>query len=137
MSAAKALASGEWEKAKEYILAIKIWDLMTETDKIKEMLVRKIQEEGLRTYLFTYASYYSTLGLAQLSTMFDLPVNTVSAIVAKMIFNEELAASLDQVTQCIVLHQVELSRLQVLSLQYSEKVANLVEQNEKLYTAPK
>ncbi|CAO3675825.1 unnamed protein product [Rhizopus stolonifer] len=134
MSAAKALASGEWEKAKEYILAIKIWDLMTETEKIKDMLVRKIQEEGLRTYLFTYASYYSTFGLDQLSTMFDLPVNTVSAIVAKMIFNEELAASLDQVTQCIVLHQVELSRLQVLSLQYSEKVANLVEQNEKLTT---
>ncbi|KAI9260166.1 eukaryotic translation initiation factor 3 subunit 8 N-terminus-domain-containing protein [Sporodiniella umbellata] len=134
MSAAKALASGEWEKAKEYILAIKIWDLMTETEKIKEMLVRKIQEEGLRTYLFTYASYYTTFGLEQLSTMFDLPVNTVSAIVAKMIFNEELAASLDQVTQCIVLHQVELSRLQVLSLQYSEKVANLVEQNEKLTT---
>ncbi|CEG82889.1 Putative Eukaryotic translation initiation factor 3 subunit C [Rhizopus microsporus] len=134
MSAAKALASGEWEKAKEYILAIKIWDLMTETNKIKEMLVRKIQEEGLRTYLFTYASYYSTVGLAQLSKMFDLPINTVSAIVAKMIFNEELAASLDQVTQCVVLHQVELSRLQVLSLQYSEKVANLVEQNEKLTT---
>ncbi|KAI8356567.1 eukaryotic translation initiation factor 3 subunit 8 N-terminus-domain-containing protein [Choanephora cucurbitarum] len=132
MSAAKALASGEWEKAKDFILAIKIWDLMTETQEIKDMLVRKIQEEGLRTYLFTYASYYTTLGLAQLSSMFGLSVSSVSAIVAKMIFNEELSASLDQVTQCIVLHQVELSRLQVLSLQYSEKVANLVDQNERL-----
>ncbi|KAL0145621.1 eukaryotic translation initiation factor 3 subunit 8 N-terminus-domain-containing protein [Mucor lusitanicus] len=132
MSAAKALASGEWEKAKDFILAIKVWDLMTETQEIKDMLVRKIQEEGLRTYLFTYCSYYTTLGLAQLSSMFDLSVNSVSAIVAKMIFNEELSASLDQVTQCIVLHQVELSRLQVLSLQYSEKVANLVDQNERL-----
>lgn len=132
MSAAKALASGEWEKAKDFILAIKVWDLMTETQQIKDMLVRKIQEEGLRTYLFTYCSYYTTLGLAQLSSMFDLSVNNVSAIVAKMIFNEELSASLDQVTQCIVLHQVELSRLQVLSLQYSEKVANLVDQNERL-----
>ncbi|KAI8641520.1 eukaryotic translation initiation factor 3 subunit 8 N-terminus-domain-containing protein [Parasitella parasitica] len=132
MSAAKALASGEWEKAKDFILAIKVWDLMTETQEIKDMLIRKIQEEGLRTYLFTYCSYYTTLGLAQLSSMFDLSVNSVSAIVAKMIFNEELSASLDQVTQCIALHQVELSRLQVLSLQYSEKVANLVDQNERL-----
>ncbi|CAO3655012.1 unnamed protein product [Mucor hiemalis] len=132
MSAAKALASGEWEKAKDFILAIKVWDLMTETQEIKEMLVRKIQEEGLRTYLFTYASYYSTLGLTQLAGMFDLSVSSVNAIIAKMIFNEELSASLDQVTQCIVLHQVELSRLQVLSLQYSEKVANLVDQNERL-----
>ncbi|KAI8988445.1 eukaryotic translation initiation factor 3 subunit 8 N-terminus-domain-containing protein [Mycotypha africana] len=131
MSAAKALASGEWERARDFILAIKVWDLMTETKEIKEMLVRKIQEEGLRTYLFTYCSYYATLGLSQLSAMFDLPVSTVSAIVSKMIFNEELAASLDQVTQCIVLHQVELSRLQTLALQYSEKVANLVDQNER------
>jgi translation initiation factor 3 subunit C len=132
MSAAKALASGEWEKAKDFILAIKIWDLMTETQDIKDMLVRKIQEEGLRTYLFTYASYYSTLGLSQLAAMFDLSVQDVSAIVSKMIFNEELAASLDQVSQCIVLLKVEHSKLQALALQYSEKVANLVDQNERL-----
>ncbi|KAI9024397.1 eukaryotic translation initiation factor 3 subunit 8 N-terminus-domain-containing protein [Phycomyces nitens] len=132
MSAAKALASGEWEKARDFILAIKVWDLMPETQDIKDMLVRKIQEEGLRTYLFTYASYYSTLGLSQLSAMFGLPVSNVSAIVSKMIWSEELSASLDQVSQCVVLHQVELSRLQVLSLQFSEKAANLVDQNERL-----
>ncbi|KAG0175055.1 Translation initiation factor 3 subunit c [Apophysomyces sp. BC1034] len=134
MSAAKALASGEWERARDFILAIKVWDLMPETQQIKDMLVRKIQEEGLRTYLFTYASYYSTLGLAQLSSMFDLPVSRVSAIVAKIIWTEELSASLDQVSQCVVLHQVEPSRLQVLALQFAEKAANLVDQNERLST---
>ncbi|KAI8147397.1 eukaryotic translation initiation factor 3 subunit 8 N-terminus-domain-containing protein [Fennellomyces sp. T-0311] len=134
MSAAKALASGEWERARDYILAIKIWNLMPETQKIKDMLVHKIQEEGLRTYLFTYASYYSTIGLAQLASMFDLPVTRVSAIVAKLIWNEELSASLDQVSQSVVLHRVEPSRLQVLSLQFAEKAANLVDQNERLLT---
>ncbi|KAI9263378.1 eukaryotic translation initiation factor 3 subunit 8 N-terminus-domain-containing protein [Phascolomyces articulosus] len=134
MSAAKALASGEWERARDYILAIKIWNLMPETQMIKDMLVSKIQEEGLRTYLFTYASYYSTLGLAQLANMFDLPVTRVSAIVAKLIWNEELAASLDQVSQAVVLHRVEPSRLQSLSLQFAEKAANLVDQNERLLT---
>lgn len=136
MSAAKALASGEWERARDYILAIKVWDLLPDTESIKTMLVRKIQEEGLRTYLFTYASYYSTIGLAQLSTMFDLPSQSIASIVAKLIWNEELAASLDQVSQCVVLHQVELSRLQELALQFSEKAANLVDQNERLATPP-
>ncbi|ORX45500.1 hypothetical protein DM01DRAFT_1311804 [Hesseltinella vesiculosa] len=136
MSAAKALASGEWERARDYILAIKVWDLLPDTDAIKAMLVRKIQEEGLRTYLFTYASYYSTLGLSQLSTMFDLPAQTISSIVAKLIWNEELSASLDQVSQCVVLHQVELSRVQELALQFSEKAANLVDQNERLAAPP-
>lgn len=134
MSAAKALASGEWERARDYILAIKIWNLMPETQKIKDMLVQKIQEEGLRTYLFTYASYYSTIGLSQLASMFALPVSRVSAIVAKLIWNEELSASLDQVSQSVVLHRVEPSRLQVLSLQFAEKAANLVDQNERLLT---
>ncbi|ORZ22434.1 eukaryotic translation initiation factor 3 subunit 8 N-terminus-domain-containing protein [Absidia repens] len=136
MSAAKALASGEWERARDYILAIKVWDLLPDTESIKSMLVRKIQEEGLRTYLFTYASYYSTLGLSQLSFMFDLPTQAIASIVAKLIWNEELAASLDQVSQCVVLHQVELSRLQELALQFSEKAANLVDQNERLATPP-
>ncbi|KAG2237238.1 eukaryotic translation initiation factor 3 subunit 8 N-terminus-domain-containing protein [Thamnidium elegans] len=132
MSAAKALASGEWEKARDFILAIKIWDLMPNNEKIKKMLVDKIQEEGLRTYLFTYASYYSTVSIAQLATMFDLSQVQVNAIVAKMIFSEELSASLDQVSQCVVLHQIELSKLQLAALQYSEKVSGFVEQNERL-----
>jgi translation initiation factor 3 subunit C len=93
---------------------------------------RKIQEEGLRTYLFTYASYYSTIGLAQLSQMFALSTVNVSSIVAKMIWQEELSASLDQVTQCVVLHQVEQSRVQQLALQFADKAVNLVEQNERL-----
>ncbi|KAI8341430.1 eukaryotic translation initiation factor 3 subunit 8 N-terminus-domain-containing protein [Chlamydoabsidia padenii] len=136
MSAAKALASGEWERARDYILAIKVWDLLPDTESIKNMLVRKIQEEGLRTYLFTYASYYSTLGVSQLSSMFDLPSHTIASIVSKLIWNEELVASLDQVSQCVVLHQVELSRLQELALQFSEKAANLVDQNERLASPP-
>ncbi|CAO3668154.1 unnamed protein product [Umbelopsis ramanniana] len=132
MGAAKALASGEWEKSRDLIMAIKIWDLMPNTQHIKDMLARKIQEEGLRTYLFTYASYYSTIGLAQLSQMFALSTVNVSSIVAKMIWQEELSASLDQVTQCVVLHQVEQSRVQQLALQFADKAVNLVEQNERL-----
>ncbi|CDH49660.1 eukaryotic translation initiation factor 3subunit 8 [Lichtheimia corymbifera JMRC:FSU:9682] len=134
MSAAKALASGEWERARDYILAIKIWALMPDAEAIKTMLKTKIQEEGLRTYLFTYASYYKTISLRQLAAMFDLPVVRVSAIVSKMIWNEELTASLDQVSQSLILHWVEPSRLQVLSLQFADKAANLVDQNERLLT---
>ncbi|OZJ02772.1 hypothetical protein BZG36_03483 [Bifiguratus adelaidae] len=132
MGAARALASGEWRKAKELMIAIKIWDLIPGNDKIKEMLAKKIQEEGLRTYIFTYASYYSTLGFQQLSDMFDLPINQVSSIISKMIWNEEVAASLDQIQQCVVLHQVELSKVQELSLQFADKAAALVEHNERI-----
>ncbi|CAG8600353.1 1457_t:CDS:2, partial [Scutellospora calospora] len=123
MGAAKALAAGEWQKCQELISAIKIWDLMPETPKIKEMLNRKIQEEGLRTYLFTYSAYYETLGLEQLATMFSLPINIVTAIISKMIWNEELVASLDQVDNVVVLQRVEPTKVQQLALMFAEKAA--------------
>ncbi|KAG0198473.1 Translation initiation factor 3 subunit c [Mortierella sp. GBA30] len=132
MGAAKALASGEWQKSIELINAIKIWDLMPETEKIKEMLGHKIQEEGLRTYLFTNASYYSSVGLEQLAKMFGLKLSTTVSIVSKMVWNEELSASIDQVTNVVVLHHVEASKVQSLALAFAEKAAGFVEGNEKL-----
>ncbi|KAG0011074.1 Translation initiation factor 3 subunit c [Podila clonocystis] len=132
MGAAKALASGEWQKSIELINAIKIWELMPNNDKIKEMLGRKIQEEGLRTYMFSNASYYSSVGLEQLSKMFDLPLSNVIAIVSKMVWNEELSASIDQVSNVVVIHHVQPSKVQALALAFAEKAAGFVEGNEKL-----
>ena len=37
--------------------------------------------------------------------MFELEENCVHALVSKMIINEELMASLDQPSQCIVMHR--------------------------------
>ena len=54
------------------------------------------------------------------------------AIVAKMIINEELMASMDEPTECMVMHRTEPSRLQSLSLQLADKLAQLVENNERL-----
>ena len=64
--------------------------------------------------------------------MFELEVNSVHALVSKMIINEELMASLDQPTQCIIMHRSEPSRLQSIALQLSDKVSQLVENNERL-----
>ena len=45
--------------------------------------------------------------------------------VSKMIITEELMASLDQPSQCIVMHRSEPSRLQSIALQLSDKVATI------------
>ncbi|KAJ3384524.1 Translation initiation factor 3 subunit c, partial [Entophlyctis sp. JEL0112] len=136
MAAAKALSSGEWEKCRDFIHAIKIWSLMPDSAAIKEMLTTKIQEEGLRTYIFQFAPYYDSLGLGQLGRMFSLAVGRVHTIVAKMIVNEELCASLDEPSETVVLHRnapgVEMSRLEHLAGVYADKVATLVDANEKM-----
>jgi hypothetical protein len=57
---------------------------------------------------------------------------SVHAIVSKMIINEELMASLDEPSECMVMHRTEPTRLQSLSLQLSDKISQLVENNERL-----
>ncbi|PSR81124.1 hypothetical protein PHLCEN_2v6459 [Hermanssonia centrifuga] len=131
MQASRALQDGEWEKCRDLVQSIKIWSLMPECASVKEMLAKRIQEEGLRTYLFTYAPHYSTLSLSLLSRTFSLPLRTVTSIVSKMIWNEELSASLDQATGVLVFHRVDLSRSQQLAQVLADKVNALVEQNEK------
>jgi len=131
MQASKALQDGEWEKCRDLIQSIKIWSLMPESASVKEMLAKRIQEQGLRTYLFTYAPLYSTLSLSLLSRTFSLPLRTVTSIISKMIWNEELSASLDPSTGVVVFHRIELTRPQQLAQVIAEKVSNMVEQNEK------
>ncbi|KAH8594710.1 eukaryotic translation initiation factor 3 subunit C [Bisporella sp. PMI_857] len=132
MQASKALAAGEWKKATEFIHSIKIWELMAKPDTIKAMLSEQIQEEGLRTYLFTYAPFYDTLAVSTLSSMFELSDRKVAAIVSKMISHEELMAALDQVNSSIIFRKgVELSRLQSLALTLSDKASGLIESNER------
>ena len=67
-----------------------------------------------------------------MSQLFELEKTSVHAIVAKMIIGEELMASLDEPTECMVMHKTEPSRLQSLSLQLSDKIAQLVDNNERL-----
>ncbi|KAI0633601.1 eukaryotic translation initiation factor 3 subunit 8 [Trametes polyzona] len=131
MQASKALQNGEWEKCRDLIQSIKIWSLMPECAQVKEMLAKRIQEEGLRTYLFTYAPHYSTLSLALLSRTFSLPLRAVTSLVSKMIWTEELAASLDQSAGVVVFNRVEFTRTQQLAQTLADKVNALVEQNEK------
>ncbi|CCU76708.1 unnamed protein product [Blumeria hordei] len=132
MQASKALAAGEWKKATEFIHSIKIWELIANSESIKIMLSEQIQEEGLRTYLFTYAPFYDTLSVSTLATMFELSERKVAAIVSRMISHEELAAALDQVSSSITLRKgVELSRLQSLALTLADKASGLIESNER------
>jgi hypothetical protein len=62
--------------------------------------------------------------------MFNLSVNTVVLIVAKMIYNE-LTSSIDQVANVVELYHIELSKMQLFSLAFADKVSGFVE-NEKL-----
>ncbi|XP_068242028.1 eukaryotic translation initiation factor 3 subunit C [Palaemon carinicauda] len=136
VAASKAMRNGNWKQCRNLLLNDKmngkVWDLFHEADRVRKMLGLKIQEESLRTYLFTYSHVYDSISLIKLSEMFELPHSTVHAIISKMIINEEIMASLDEPTSCLVMHRTEPSSLQSLSLQLADKLYNLVENNERI-----
>eukprot|EP00013_Stygamoeba_regulata_P024034 CAMPEP_0177656464 /NCGR_PEP_ID=MMETSP0447-20121125/15585_1 /TAXON_ID=0 /ORGANISM="Stygamoeba regulata, Strain BSH-02190019" /LENGTH=900 /DNA_ID=CAMNT_0019160593 /DNA_START=75 /DNA_END=2774 /DNA_ORIENTATION=- len=133
IAASKHLMKGNWKKCAEQLLDLAIWGLIPNSDQVKAMLRRRIQEEGLRTFLFSYSQFYESLSLDHLATMFELPANAVHSLISKMMISEELHASWDQPTSSIIMHRVEPTRLQSLCLQFTEKAASYLEANERLY----
>ena len=137
VAAAKAMRSGNWQACANFIvnkkMNTKVWDLFYEADRVRDMLVRFIKEESMRTYLFTYSNVYRSLSIPSLAQMYELPVQKVHSLISKMIINEELMASLDDPTETVVMHRSEPSRLQALAMQFVDKVTNLVDVNEKIF----
>ncbi|KPP77458.1 eukaryotic translation initiation factor 3 subunit C-like [Scleropages formosus] len=113
VAASKAMKMGDWRTCHSFIINdkmnSKVWDLFPEAQRVREMLVRKIQEESLRTYLFTYSSVYDSIRLVP------------------------FPASLDQPTQTVVMHRTEPTSLQNMALQLAEKLGGLVENNERVF----
>lgn len=139
VAASKAMRHGDWKACADFIvnkkMNTKVWDLFYEADRVREMLVKFIKEESLRTYLFTYSNVYASISAPYLAEMYELPKPKVHSIISKMIINEELMASLDDPTETVVMHRSEPSRLQALSMQLADKITNLVDANERIFEA--
>ncbi|SPO26097.1 probable translation initiation factor eIF3 [Ustilago trichophora] len=133
--ACKALQNGDCKACIDLIADIKIWKLMPGSENVKAMLAKRIQEVGLRTYLFSYSAYYESVSLSHLAATFDVEEKLVKAMVSKMIYNDELAASLDPSANVVSFHRLELTKVQQLAATLAEKANSMLEQNERLLDA--
>lgn len=131
IAASKALIQADWQTCANFLLNLDIWKLIPKADDVKAMLKRKIQEEGLRTHLFSNAQYYETIKLEQLIEQFQLPRHAAHAIVSRMMIHDELAASWDQPSDAIIMNGLHTpSHLQHLALQYADRIAALFDNSD-------
>jgi len=135
MAATQALLKGQWRTAADGLEALGVWALLPARERVLAQLRRRIKEEGLRTYMFTCAAHYATLSLASLASMFDLSEAAVHGIVSKMMTAEELRGSHDQPSRCVVMRDMESSRLQALAQTFADKAAVLLDANERALEA--
>lgn len=68
--------------------------MFSDAERVRNMIRSKVQEESLRTYLFTYSAVYDSLSMDTLASMFELTRDSVHSIISKMIINEELMVSI-------------------------------------------
>jgi len=102
---------------------------------VKKMLGQKIQEEALKTYLYSHTAFYTTISLSYLADTFDLPQSNVAALVSSMIWNEQLSASLDSKSEMLVLHRETRSPLQQMAIALADKIGQMLNENERTANA--
>lgn len=134
MASARALLAGEWRKACDLVVGSDVWNLIPDNggERVREMLRIKIKEEAVRIFLLNHGSHYESISLAHLCNMFEMDEMTTRKIVSRMIHSKDIAGAWEQPDDVLVLYKVDPSPLQSLCLLVAEKVAYLVESNERL-----
>ena len=135
LSAAKSLLASEWSRACELLLALEVWNLLSEdgAEKVKTMLKLKIKDEALRIYLFTQGVHYESISLRHICELFSMGEVPSRRIISKMISDKEISGAWDQVpVETLVLYKIDPTPIQNLSSQISDKISLLVESNERL-----
>ena len=135
LAASRHLLAGDWSKACNLIINIDKWNLLPADggERVKAMLLVKIKEEALRTYLLTHGMHYESVSLKHICDLFEMDEVTARRVVSRMICQKDISGAWElNPIETLILYKVEPTVVQTLSLQVAERVASLVESNERL-----
>ena len=95
MLAAQHLSRGDWRTCRDLVFTLKCWNLWQQYDvaAIHAVLLKRMKEVALRTYLLKFHTHYASLGVNALCGMFELPIEAVRGVLNKMIISKEFIGS--------------------------------------------
>lgn len=131
ISAAKALAHGNWRTCLQLILQSKLWTLFPAPKAIAAMLERKIKEAALCIFTVAFGPTYTSLSLDFLAEKFDLPLHWVQKILDRLVQEHSLPARIEDAAFLVWSQDTEISPVQELVLQIRDKLSVLVERNHE------
>ena len=134
VAATRSILKGDWNTANNLIKSLEVWNLLPANggEKAKEMLQLRIREEAIRCYILSNQYNYDSISLNLLSNMFEIQYSEVKKILCHMIFNKEIAASLENNGSALVFYKIDPSPLQQMAVNAAEKLSQLLESNERI-----
>jgi translation initiation factor 3 subunit C len=133
MAAGKALQQGNWKQCYDLLLALNIWNkLSQDTRAAQEHLLNKVKEQAFKCYIFVYQNNYDSVNIDHLANKFDITKDYIHAFVSKLVFNQELKAYLDTDSNCLMFERDGNTRMESLALNLADRVSNFLANNERI-----
>lgn len=131
--AARALSLADWESASRLCITAKAWESLPNfAQGTRDMIIDRIKESALCTFIYSYGSSFETIGFEYLAGTFEMSITAVVELISLLILETGFPASVDQDNKFLVWKaSTELSRIQELALVLSDKVQVVIDRNEE------
>ncbi|ETO31891.1 translation initiation factor, partial [Reticulomyxa filosa] len=128
------LQDGNWQECAALLKSLRLWSDIEHADFVQGKVLNSVKHECMRCYLHRFGTVYESISLSKLAAMFELSEAETKQYVCRMIISnseDRFRASMDELTNCLIIHQKPATALQRIALEYTNKLAFLIEQNEK------
>lgn len=135
--AAKQLNKSNWKQALDHIFSIKLIQKLPDfgDGAFTALLTTRFKETALKAFLCRAARVYESFSFASLQETFALDRKPMLSILSKLILKGKLHAHIEG--ELLVMDEErklsnEAKELQQLSVQYADKLEQMIENNERL-----
>ena len=96
------------------------------------MIINRIKESSLCTFIYSYGSSFETIGFEFLSETFEMTIPSVIELITTLIPETGIPATVEQDKKFLVWKaSTELTRIQEIAFVLSDKVQVVIDRNEE------